>query len=177
MSVSGRILLVLATVVTLMALETRRSRRQERMLRRRGAIEPPDDVYPVMQVLYPLAFLVPAMEGWVTARHSAWMLAAGIVVFGAAKALKYWTIAALGDRWSFRVLVLPGAPLVTHGPYRFARHPNYIAVAGEIAGAALLFGAPWGGAAFTILFGAVMRTRIRVEERALEAATRGPQLS
>lgn len=169
-----RVAVVLALVFSLMALETRRSRRQERALREKGAIEPPDDVYPVMQVLYPLAFLGPALEGWLTARESPAMVATGALVFAGGKAIKYWAIATLGDYWSFRVLVLPGAPLVDDGPYRFLRHPNYAGVAAEIAGAALLYGAPWSGAAFTLLFGAVLRRRIFVEQRALAAAGRRP---
>jgi methyltransferase len=75
---------------------------------------------------------------------------------------------SLGERWSFRVLVLPGAPLVARGAYRFLSHPNYIGVAGEIAGAALLMGGPRTGVLFTILFGWLMLRRIKVEERALE---------
>jgi methyltransferase len=174
MSPHGRIVLVLAIAFGLMALEARRSRRLERALRRRGAIEPAGDVYPVMQILYPLAFLGPALEGWLAGRDSEMMVGIGAAVFAAGKALKYWAIATLGDLWTFRVLVVPGAPLVNGGPYRFLRHPNYLGVAAEIAGAALLFGAPWSGAGFTILFGGLMQRRIRVEERALAAATRGP---
>ena len=169
-----RIVVVLAIVLVLMALETRRSRRLERALRRQGAIEPADDVYPIMQIVYPLAFLGPAVEGWLTARESPAMVAAGALVFAMGKAIKYWAIATLGDRWSFRVLVIPGAPLADGGPYRFLRHPNYVGVAAEIAGAALLFSAPWSGAALTIVFGAMMLRRIGVEERALAAAARGP---
>ena len=84
-----------------------------------------------------------------------------------AMALRYWTIATLGDRWTTRVLVLPGAPLVTGGPFRFLRHPNYLAVAVEIFAIPLLHcawltAALWGGANL-----AVLAVRIRVEERAL----------
>lgn len=171
MSPHNRIVVTMAVVIVLMLAELRHSIRNERRLRAAGALEPPDDVYPLMQTLYPLAFLLPAVEGWlVPSRYALWP--AGLVVFALAKALKYWAIAALGDLWSFRVLVLPGRPLVTCGPYRFARHPNYVGVAGEIAGAALLCGAPWTGAVVTLGFAGVLRRRIRVEERALAAASR-----
>jgi methyltransferase len=94
---------------------------------------------------------------------------AGAVVFVAAKALKYWAIASLGRRWSFRVLVLPGAPLVGHGPYAVFRHPNYVGVMGELVGMALLTGAPVSGLVSTVLFAGLLWRRIRVEERALAA--------
>jgi methyltransferase len=74
---------------------------------------------------------------------------------------------SLGRRWTFRVLVLPAAPLVTTGPYAFVRHPNYIAVVGELVGVALLTGARVTGPLVTILFALLMRARIRVEEDAL----------
>jgi methyltransferase len=65
------------------------------------------------------------------------------------------------------VLVLPDAPLVTSGPYRVLRHPNYLAVAGEIAGVAMIVFAPVTGAVALASFGWLMLKRIRVEERAL----------
>ena len=167
MTPRARILLTLLVVFALMGVEAWRSRRNERGLRRRGAVEPPDDDYRLMQVLYPLAFLLPAAEGWLHPRAGAVWWMPGAAVFAAGKAIKYWAIAVLGDRWTFRVLVLPGAPLVRRGPYRLLRHPNYVGVAGEIAGAALLSSGPWTGAVLTLAFVGVMRRRIHVEERAL----------
>jgi methyltransferase len=108
-----------------------------------------------------------AGEGIVRGAAADLQLLAGGVVFLAAKTLKYWSIASLGPYWSFRVLVVPGAPLVEHGPYRFARHPNYIAVIGELVGAALLFNAPAAGTIATLLFAELIRRRVAVEERAL----------
>jgi methyltransferase len=91
----------------------------------------------------------------------------GLALFGLAKALKLWAISTLGWRWSFRVLVLPGAPLITSGPYRFLSHPNYLAVAGEIASVALIVWAPITGVLATVGFGWLMIKRIRVEDKAL----------
>jgi len=91
----------------------------------------------------------------------------GLALFGLAKALKLWAISSLGPRWSFRVLVLPGAPLINSGPYRFLSHPNYVAVAGEIASVALIVWAPIAGVLATTGFGVLMVKRIRVEDRAL----------
>ena len=94
-------------------------------------------------------------------------LAAGLLLFGLAKALKMWAIASLGERWSFRVLVLPGRALVTSGPYRWLRHPNYVAVAGELAGVALTVWAVLTGPLALAGFIALLRRRIAIEERAL----------
>jgi methyltransferase len=88
-------------------------------------------------------------------------------VFTAAKALKYWAIASLGERWTFRVLVPPGAASITAGPYRWLSHPNYVAVAGEIAGCALAMHAIVTGPVAFVGFGLLMLRRIKVEEAAL----------
>jgi methyltransferase len=94
-------------------------------------------------------------------------LLTGLVVFGLAKALKLWAITTLGERWSFRVLVLPGRSLITTGPYRWMRHPNYLAVIGEILGVALIVWALVTGPLAVFGFGALLRSRIAIEERAL----------
>ena len=163
----ARIAATLAVVFLLMALEARRSRRNERALRARGAIEPSSDVYRLMRVVYPVAFIVPALEGWMRGGVPPAVWAGGAAVFVAAKGLKYWAIAALGDRWSFRVLVVRGAPLVHAGPYRVMKHPNYAGVAGEIAGSALIMGGLLSGIALLAAFSWLMARRIRVEEQAL----------
>jgi len=155
-----------------MILEAVRSRANERSLRSRGAIEPADDVYPFMQIAYPACFLAMAAEAWVRHANVGLLFAAGAAVFAGGKALKYWAIATLGWRWSFRVLVVPGAPLLHSGPYRWLRHPNYLGIAGELVGMALMAAAPVAGATSIVVFGALMLARIRVEERALEACAR-----
>jgi methyltransferase len=158
---------VLAVVFVLMAGEAILSRRHERRLRAGGAIEPRDDVYGRMQVVYPLAFLIPAVEGWTRGDSPiAWSML-GLSIFVGAKVLKYWAIATLGERWTFKVLVPPGSERIRRGPYRVLPHPNYVAVAGEILGAGLLIGGFATGILFTILFGYLMLRRIQVEERAL----------
>lgn len=168
MSVAAIIALgMLAAVLAVMAGEAVLSAHNASVLRARGAVEPPDDVYQTMQWSYPLGFVALAIEGALRGPSPEAALAAGILVFGLAKALKAWAITSLGTRWTFRVLVPPGAPLVAAGPYRWLRHPNYLAVAGEIAGAALLVGAFVTGAIFLAGFGWLMRRRIAVEERAL----------
>lgn len=162
-------LAVLATggALLIMLSEMFVSRANERTLRTLGAIEPPGDVYRTMAWAYPLAFVAMGAEGaWSGPAPGASTLA-GAALFVAAKALKFWAIAALGTRWTFRVLVPPDAPLVTRGPYAWLRHPNYVAVIGELAGFAVLVGAPVTGILSAAGFGSLIWRRIAVEEQAL----------
>jgi methyltransferase len=159
--------LFLSTVLVLMIGETVLSRAHEHALRARGAIEPPDDVYPIMKVAYPGAFLLMGVEGLWRGEAPAAVLVAGLIVFVTAKAVKYWAMASLGPLWSFRVLVLAGEPLVESGPYRLLRHPNYLGVMGELTGAGLVMWAPVSGTAALAAFAWILRRRVMVEERAL----------
>ena len=159
--------ITLLIVLLVMLAETWLSARNERALRSRGAIEPAGDVYRTMRMAYPLCFVAMAIEGGVRAPAARDTVAAGLVVFALAKALKAWAIAALGRRWTFRVLVVPDAALVASGPYAFMRHPNYFAVLGELAGMALIVWAPVTGIAALVAFGALMLRRIGIEDRAL----------
>jgi methyltransferase len=147
------------------------SRRNEQRLRAAGAFEPPDDVYPAMQVVYPAGFVAMIAESWLQRRGLSGTALAGLVVFAAGKLVKYWAIHTLGPRWTFRVLVPPRSSRTLAGPYRFMRHPNYLGVLGELAGFALLSGAYWSGAASVAAFVVLLRARIRVEERALGLRT------
>ena len=92
---------------------------------------------------------------------------AGALLLTASKALKFWAIVSLGWRWTFRVLVVPGAPLVDHGPYAVLRHPNYVAVIGELVSMAVLVNASVTGPLVMVLFSVLLRSRISVENRAL----------
>ena len=121
-----------------------------------------------MRWAYPGVFAAMAVEGAVAGPEPGVTTAAGAAVLVAAKAFKFWAIASLGTRWTYRVLVLPNAALVDRGPYRFMRHPNYVAVLGELAGMALLTGARVTGVAGTLFFASLLYRRIRAEERALQ---------
>jgi methyltransferase len=160
----------LVAVLVMMLAELTHSRRQERELRRRGAVEPEGDVYRTLAFMYPLMFVAMAVEGALLGRVGNWLLIGGFTIFVAAKLLKLWAITTLGLRWSYRVLVLPGAPLVATGPYAHIRHPNYLSVFGEIAGFAMIVGAPWTGIGSLLLFRVLVRRRIAIEEHALGKA-------
>lgn len=150
-----------------MAAEALHAARNERDLLARGAIEPAGDVYKTMRWMYPLCFLTMAAEGSIGGPASRPEMVTGLVTLVLAKALKYWAITTLGPRWTFRVLVLPSAPLVATGPYRWLRHPNYVAVAGELIGAALVMSSGITGVVSLAVFGWLMLRRIVVEDRAL----------
>jgi methyltransferase len=160
-------LLALLAALLMMIGEAVLSAHNERVLRARGAVEPAGDVYRLMRWAYPASFVAMAIEGALTGPAPREVLLLGFLVFGYAKALKIWAVSALGVRWTYRVLVIPGAPLVTRGPYAFVRHPNYVAVVGELAGMAMIVWAPVSGTLAVIGFGALMMRRIAVEDRAL----------
>jgi methyltransferase len=161
------VVLVIGAVFLLMLVELQIAVFNDRALRARGAIEPPDDVFRIMQFAYPGAFLLIGLDAL---RHE-WLsrdiVLLGLLLFGWAKALKFWVIRTLGSRWSFRVMVIPGLPLIRSGPYRWVRHPNYLAVLGEIAAIAVALSTPIGGIVSLVGFGWLLRKRIQVEERAL----------
>lgn len=167
---------IAAAIVGLMLAEWQLSRRNEAVLRAHGAIRPAGDPYAVIVTLYPAAFLAMAIEGaWRAAAPAtaasdgpAWAVS-GALLFVTSKALKYWAIRALGVRWTFRVWVLPGWPLVRTGPYRYVAHPNYLAVIGETAGAAMMMGARITGPISIVLVGLALVARVRFENRVLAA--------
>jgi methyltransferase len=160
--------IALAFVVVMMLGELRLSKANERALRAQGAIDAPDDVYAVMTWVYPACFVAMAIEGAIVNLPPGMTTLAGVAVLLLAKSIKFWAIGSLGVRWTYKVLVLPGVPLVTSGPYRYLRHPNYVAVIGELLGMALLVGARVTAAIAVIAFGFLLRRRIAAEERALQ---------
>src|SRR6267142_5553964 len=103
----------LAVVMAIMLAELQRSRRNERRLRERGAVEPEGDVYRALAIVYPGMFVLMTIEGVLRGTSSVAALAGGVAILAAAKVLKLWAIESLGPRWSYRVLVVPAAPLVS----------------------------------------------------------------
>jgi len=155
-----------------MIVEAVLAARNEHAQLARGGREPEGDVYAIMRVAYPGAFLVMLVEGALRGFPPAPLIAAGAALFVAAKALKWWAIQSLGQAWTFRIIVIPGASLVAEGPYRYLRHPNYVAVIGELVAVALVTGARVAGPIATMFFGALIARRVAVENRALDAILR-----
>ena len=158
----------LAQIVTLLVAlqrlaELGYARRNARRLLAAGGVEHGAGHYPLFVAL-----------------HGAWLVALFVLVpaeapadwgllglYGLLQLGRLWVIASLGGRWTTRVIVVPGAPLVTRGPYRFLRHPNYLVVALEIPVLPLAFGAWQIALGFGLANLALLAQRIRVEERAL----------
>lgn len=155
----------LAVVGALMIGETLWSWRNERFLRRQGAVEPVDDVFLWMLVAYPGSFAVMGAEAFTAPTVGAPIAGAACLVV--AKVLKYWAIGSLGRRWCFRVLVPPGSRPLAGGPYRWLRHPNYVAIVLELLATATFLGAWRSGPLATAGFVWLMWRRVAVEERAL----------
>ncbi len=146
------------------------SKRHAAWAAERGGVETGAGHYPVMVVLH-TGFLVGALvEVWVRRPDVPALLAWTMLVLAvASQALRWWCIRTLGPRWNTRVIVVPGLPLVEGGPYRFFRHPNYVAVVLEGVALPLVGGAWITALAFTVLNAALLRVRITTEERALDA--------
>src|SRR5262245_30420538 len=111
-----------------MLVEAQRAARHERAQRARGGVEPTDDVHNAMRIAYPALFAAMIAERALRGSPGPAWIAAGLACFILAKGIKWWAILTLGPAWTFRVIVVPGTPLVGRGPYRFLRHPNYVGV-------------------------------------------------
>jgi methyltransferase len=159
--------LVLAVVLLTMLLELRISLANERLLHARGAVEFADAVYGLMRWAYPGVFVLMAAEGAWIGRSLDGFDDAGAATYEDGKALKVWAMRTLGERWTYKVIVIPNAPLVTGGPYAFLQHPNYVGVLGELIGMALMMRALVTGPVGTLFFVELLRRRIAAEEKAL----------
>ncbi len=154
---------IILAVVTLQRLgELVLSRRNTGKLLARGAIEIGAGHYPLLVMLH-AAWLASL---WIVGRDQQvnWLALAG---FAMLQGLRLWVLASLGARWTTRIIVLPGVPLVASGPYRYLSHPNYAIVAGEIALLPLALNLPWLALLFSLLNAVVLAVRIRAEARAL----------
>lgn len=134
----------------------------------RGGVEYGRSHYPAMVVLH-IGLLVGAVAEVVLLERVflpwlGWPMLALVLL---AQALRWWCIATLGPQWNTRVVVVPGAGRVTSGPYRWFRHPNYVAVVVEGVSLPLVHTAWITATVFTMLNAFLLRTRIRVENRAL----------
>lgn len=141
------------------------SRRNTERLLAQGAHEVAAGHYPLIVALH-AAWLAGL---WYLAvwRADVGVNLAWLAVFVVLQGLRVWVIATLGPRWTTRIIVLPGAPLVREGPYRLVSHPNYCIVAAEILVLPLCFGLAWFGIVFSGLNALVLWIRIHAEEAAL----------
>jgi methyltransferase len=134
----------------------------------RGGIESGRQHYPAMVALHAALLVACPVEVLLAGRPFVpWLGWSMLALVGATQFLRWWCVVSLGRHWNTRVIVVPGARLVSRGPYRLLRHPNYVAVAVEGVALPLVHGA-WGTAlAFTVLNALVLRARLHVENAAL----------
>ena len=159
------VLLVVALVVLQRLAGLVVARRNSRRLREAGAVEHGRGHYPLIVLLHALWLVslplaVPA-DRW----PDPWLLGAYLLL----QPLRVWTIASLEGRWTTRILVPPGLPPLRRGPYRWLRHPNYLIVMAELALLPLAFGAWAHALLFSLANAALLRQRIRAEQRAWDA--------
>ncbi|MFE6184769.1 isoprenylcysteine carboxyl methyltransferase family protein [Streptomyces sp. NPDC056465] len=134
----------------------------------RGGTEAGRGHHPPMVALHTALLGGCVAEAWLSGRPFVpWAGWSMVAVVAAAQGLRWWCIRTLGHRWNTRVIVVPGLPLVTGGPYRWMRHPNYVAVAAEGAALPLVHGAWATALLFTVGNAALMAVRIRCEDGAL----------
>lgn len=154
---------ILALVTAQRLLELFIARRNTKRLLEKGGVEVGSGHYPVMVALHTL---------WLAGLwYLAWRLEVSwpwIFAYLVLEAARGWIIAALGSRWTTRIIIVPGETLVAEGPYKYFRHPNYLIVAGEIFILPMAFGLWWYALLFAALNAAMLYWRIKAEDDALE---------
>lgn len=164
--------LLLAAVALERIAELVVARRNLAWSRERGGVEFGASHYPVMVVLHTGLLIGCLVE--VLALHRPFVPALGwpmLAILIAAQGLRWWCITTLGPQWNTRVVVVPGAPRITGGPYRYISHPNYVAVVAEGIALPLVHSAWITALVFTVLNAALLRTRIHTENAALASLT------
>jgi methyltransferase len=151
--------------------EVRIAKKNERVLREKGAVEAGKDHYHWMVLMHASFFVLFFIEVIVFHASPPFWWMAPFVLFIAAQIIRIWAIKSLGVYWNTKIILLPGANVVARGPYRFMRHPNYLVVSLEILVIPLIFGAYFTAILFTILNIFMLRVRIPAEEKALMELT------
>ena len=159
---------LLGLVVIERLVELMITQRNGRRALARGGIEVKERNYPRMVALHTALLAACPAEVWLLDRP--FLPALGwpmLALVAATMGLRYWAISSLGERWSTRVIVVPGDKAVRRGPYRWLRHPNYLAVVIEVAALPLIHSAWLTALLFSLGNAGVLRERIRIEEQAL----------
>ena len=154
--------LILALVTLERLLELWLASRNTRRLLAQGASEHAASHYPLIVALHALWLASLWWLGPSRSIHIFWLAIFALLELG-----RVWVLTTLGPRWTTRIIVLPDAPLVARGPYRFVNHPNYVVVIGEIAVLPLVFGLWQIALLFSLLNAAMLWVRIRAENAAL----------
>ncbi len=175
MTSTGWYAVLLVAVAAERMAELRLSLRHARWATDRGGVETGRRHYPWMVLLHTGLLLGCLLE--VLVAHRRFIPGLGwpmLVLVLLAQGLRWWCIATLREQWNTRVIVVPGLALVAAGPYRFLRHPNYLAVVVEGVALPLVHTAWVTAVAFSVLDAWLLTVRIRCEERALAGLTVAP---
>jgi methyltransferase len=156
--------IILALVTAERIAELWLANRNTRRLLDKGAREHAPGHYPLIVVLHACWL---AALWWFAPGEPVNMIWLGLFIL--IELGRIWVLATLGERWTTRIIVLPGAPLVRRGPYRFINHPNYAVVIAEIAVLPLVFGLWQVAVVFSLLNAVLLTVRIRHENQALSA--------
>ena len=143
------------------------AKKNERKLLPAGAVEYDNGGYKFIVIMHISFFISLVCEKVFlnTELNPFWIFL--LIIFLSAQTLRYWVISSLGEHWNTRIIVLPGAKLIKKGPYKFLKHPNYIAVIVELAVIPLLFSCYITSAVFAIINLIVLSRRVKLEERVL----------
>jgi methyltransferase len=155
-------ILLLGAVTAERLAELWLARRNTEALLANGAREFAAGHYPAIILLHALWLASLWLFGWSHPLASIWL-----VIFLALQVLRAWILMTLGRRWTTRIIVLPGDPLVETGPYSYLSHPNYLVVIGEIAALSLCLGLPWLALVFSLANAVILSVRVRAENAAL----------
>ena len=160
--------ILVLSLVTLQRLgELWLSARNTARLKAKGAYEVGREHYPLLVALHAAWLGALWLLGWDRPAALPWL-----AIYLVLQALRAWVLLTLGPRWTTRIIVVPGAPLVDRGPYRFLSHPNYAVVVGEIFVLPMVFGLVEAAIVFSLVNALVLAIRIRSENLALHAARR-----
>ncbi|WP_036843565.1 isoprenylcysteine carboxyl methyltransferase family protein [Pontibacillus marinus] len=143
------------------------AKQNEKWMKNRGAIEHHSDHYKWIVLVHTLFFFSIMIEAFGEELVLNQWKGLLLLLFVCAQAFRVWCLVSLGRYWNTKIIVLPEAELVTRGPYKFMKHPNYVVVAIEFILIPLLFNAYATAFIFPILHGVLMKIRIPYEEKAL----------
>ena len=159
--------IILGFVIMQRITELVRAKKNEKLAIAAGGIEFDRGGYKVIVLMHTCFFLSLVTEYlyFYRALNKNWYIY--FVLFILAQGLRYWTIYSLGTKWNTRVIIVPGSSIVTKGPFRYMKHPNYAAVITELLVLPMMFSCYITAGVFTLLNLLVLKRRIRIEEQAL----------
>lgn len=147
------------------------AKRNERQLKKNGAIEFGTGHYPWMVLLHTGFFTVLIIEVITLDRELSTLWILWLTLFVIAQVGRIWVIQTLGKYWNTKIIVIPNSEVIVKGPYKYVKHPNYVIVASEIIVISLLFNAYITAVIFSLLNAWMMKIRIPLEEQALRENT------